>query len=148
MKYSNRYSVAAVFILGLPFLACRKDRGIQHAEHPAEVERIAGSDLSKLTLTARAMERIDIKTVQVREVRGLRSAALRKVVPYSSLIYDRQGQTWIYTSPAPGTFVRQKVDVDYIKDDMAVLSDGPPTGTVVASVGVAELYGTEFAVGH
>jgi hypothetical protein len=31
---------------------------------------------------------------------------------------------------------------------MAILKDGPPAGTVVASVGVAELYGTEFKVGH
>jgi hypothetical protein len=148
MKHRNRCLVAVLFVVSLLFLGCQKDRGTHHPEHPAEVERIAGSDLSKLTLTARAMERIDLKTVQVREVRNLRSASLRKVVPYSSLIYDGQGQTWIYTSPAPGTFVRQKVDVDYIDGDMAVLSDGPPNGTVVASVGVAELYGTEFTVGH
>jgi hypothetical protein len=64
------------------------------------------------------------------------------------LIYDPQGQTWIYTSPSARTFVRHKVEVDYIQGDVAVLKDGPPTGTVVASVGVAELYGTEFKVGH
>jgi hypothetical protein len=40
------------------------------------------------------------------------------------------------------------VEVDYIEGDTVVLNDGPAPGTVVASVGVAELYGTEFAVGH
>jgi hypothetical protein len=64
------------------------------------------------------------------------------------LIYDAQGTTWVYTSPQPMTFVRHKVVVDYIEGLTAVLSDGPAAGTLVASVGVAELYGTEFAVGH
>ena len=72
----------------------------------------------------------------------------RKVVPYSALIYDSHGQTWIYTSPSARTFVRHKVEIDQIQGDVAVLKDGPPAGTVVASVGAAELYGTEFKVGH
>ena len=32
--------------------------------------------------------------------------------------------------------------------DGVVLLDGPPAGTLIASVGVAELYGTELEVGH
>ena len=32
--------------------------------------------------------------------------------------------------------------------DYAVLSDGPAAGTPVVSVGVAELFGAEFDVGH
>ena len=76
------------------------------------------------------------------------SGTRRKVVPYSSLIYDPHGQTWVYTSPKPRTFIRRKVEVDYIEGNVVVLDDGPPTGTVIASVGVAELYGTEFKVGH
>jgi hypothetical protein len=76
------------------------------------------------------------------------SGAKRTVVPYSALIYDSRGQTWVYTSPSPRTFVRQKVEVDQIQGDTGVLSDGPVVGTAVASVGAAELYGTEFKVGH
>jgi len=64
------------------------------------------------------------------------------------LIYDPKGQTWVYTSPQPRTFVRHKVDVDYIEGNIVVLNEGPPMGMVVASVGVAELYGAEFKVGH
>lgn len=76
------------------------------------------------------------------------SGTLRKVVPHSSLIYGAHGETWVYTSPEPLTYVRHPVRVDYIEDDLAVLSDGPPAGTDIASVGVAELFGTEFEVGH
>ena len=60
-------------------------------------------------------------------------------------ISRRQG---VYTSPEPRTFVRQKIDVDYIQGESAYLNDGPPEGTVVATVGVAELYGSEFKMGH
>lgn len=94
------------------------------------------------------MERVDLRTVEVGEQRVSRSASPRRVVPYSSLIYDGHGATWVYTSPEPRTFVRHEVHVDYIEGDTVVLNDGPPVGTVVASVGVAELYGAEFGVGH
>jgi hypothetical protein len=73
---------------------------------------------------------------------------LHKVVPHSSLIYGAHGETWVYTSPEPLTYVRHPVVVDYVEDDTAVLSDGPPAGTEVVSVGAAEVYGTEFEVGH
>ena len=76
------------------------------------------------------------------------SGALHKVVPHSSLIYGAHGETWVYTSPEPLTYVRHTVSVDYIEDDLAVLSDGPPAGTEVVSVGAAEVFGTEFEVGH
>ena len=76
------------------------------------------------------------------------SGALRKVVPHSSLIYGAHGDTWVYTSPEPLTYIRHPVSIDYIENDLAVLSDGPDVGTDVVTVGVAELYGTEFEVGH
>lgn len=137
----------ALAIACLPLAACSQHES--HAattEHPAQVDKIEGSELSRVTLTERAAERIDMKTasVQERDVDG----AMRKVVPYSSLIYDAQGRTWLYTSPQPRTFVRQQVEVDRIDGDWALLDDGPEAGTVVASVGVAEIYGAETGVGH
>jgi hypothetical protein len=54
----------------------------------------------------------------------------------------------VYTTPQAGTFVRHRIEVDYIAHDMVVLNDGPPLGTVIATVGVAELYGAELAVRH
>lgn len=148
MQYINRWLVAVLIIVGLQITACQKPHSTHQAEHPAEIAKIEGSELSRLTLTEKAMQRLDLKTDHVREVNVKRSASPRRVVPYSSLIYDPQGQTWVYTSPQPRTFVRHKVEIDYIEGDLVVLNDGPPTGTVVASVGVAELYGAEFKVGH
>jgi hypothetical protein len=142
MKHIMRLMVAALVIAGLQLTACQRHSSTHHVEHPAEVKKIEGSELSTVTLTERAMQRLDVKTDQVREQGG------KKMVPYSSLIYDPNGQTWVYTNPQPRTFVRHKVDVDKIEGDVAILNVGPAAGTIVASVAVAELYGAEFKVGH
>ena len=150
MQHNNQWLVAVLIIAGLHITACTKgaESSTSTAMGPAHVVAVKGTDLSHVTLTAKAMERIDLKTDQVREQPVSRSASPRKVVPYSSLIYDAHGQTWVYTSLEPRTFIRHKVDVDYIEGDLVVLNDGPPTGTVVTSVGAAELYGAEFNVGQ
>ncbi|HEV8717450.1 MAG TPA: hypothetical protein VGX03_32095 [Candidatus Binatia bacterium] len=148
MKHSERWLIAGLMIAGLPLTGCQRTASTHKVESPAVVEHVQGSKLNRVTLTERAIERIALKTDQVREQRVLRSSSPRKVVPYSSLIYDTHGETWVYISPQPRTFIRHEVEVDYIEGDIAVLKDGPPVGTVVASVGVAELYGTDFGVGH
>ena len=73
--------------------------------------------------------------------------AAQLVVPVGALIYDLNGETWIYISPEPLQFLRYAVQVDYIEGDMVVLLEGPPAGTKVATVGVAELHGTDTGVG-
>lgn len=142
MKHIQRTMLAALLIVGLQLTACQRQHAAHPAAHPAEIKKIEGSDLSSVTLTEQAMKRLDVKTDQVREQEG------KIVVPYSSLIYDPKGQTWVYTNPQPRTFVRHKVDIARIKGDMVVLNDGPPAGTTIASVAVAEIYGAEFKVGH
>jgi hypothetical protein len=133
----------------LPFVAgCQEQAAHAEHEHPATVEHIDGSEISKVTITEPAMKRLDIRTGAVTEEKSPRSGQTQMAVPYSALIYDPQGKTWIYTSPQERVFVRHEIDVDYIEGDVAYLKSGPDAGTSVATVGVAELYGTEFAVGH
>ena len=273
MRYHNRLLVPGLVVAGLQLSACQQHGGAHQAEHPALVERKDGDEFSRVTLSERAIQRIGLKTDQVRDAKVARqwivggevvappaaaaadrskawvrvrideddlirvdrtqparvlpaardaggagvtaqpvvmsreerdaggagvttqpvvmpreqgkrgvipkdeTVALhfvvnvpghglvpgqrvrvelpqsgkrpkRQVVPYSALIYDPKGQTWVYTSPQPRTFIRHKVVVEYIQGEEAVLRDGPPAGTVVASVAVAELYGTETKVGH
>jgi hypothetical protein len=109
------------------------------------VEDIEGSDFSRVTFTERAMERIGVQTAAVIEINNLTP---KKVVPYAALIYGPEGQTWVYTSPQSRVFIRYVVDVDHIKGDKVFLNDGPSVGTLVATIGVAEIYGAEFEMGH
>lgn len=121
------------------------------AEKPATVEAIEGTDgLHRITLTQRAAERLGIETVEVASASG---ATGRSQVPYSSVFYDPQGDAWAYVvDGGPLVFVRQAITVGDIvvhpAGDYAVLTDGPDPGSLVVSVGVAELFGAEFEVGH
>ena len=148
MRLSTRNLVAILAVASVSLSACQGSDAPETIQLASHVEHIDGTELSRVTLSERAIERLDLQTDEVRMERVSRSTSPRKCVPYSALIYDPNGRTWIYTSPEPRTFVRDEVIVDYIEGDLAVLSEGPPIGTVVASVGVAELYGTEFEVGH
>lgn len=66
-----------------------------------------------------------------------------KVVPYSAVYYDGKGTAWVYVNTRPLTFERQRIGVDRVVGNVAVLSDGPPVGTPVVTVGAALLFGAE-----
>ncbi|HEX9246726.1 MAG TPA: hypothetical protein VGA35_11245 [bacterium] len=114
---------------------------------PAKVEPLGQGNLNRVTLTAEAVERLGIQTVSVREAGAAGSgsgAGHETVVPYGAVYYDVHGQTWVYTNPEPLVFVRDRIAIDRIDGDRALLAEGPLPGTKVATVGVAELVGTEF----
>jgi hypothetical protein len=67
----------------------------------------------------------------------------QKVVPYSSVYYDAKGAAWAYVNGKPLTYERQKIVVNRVVGDVAVLSEGPPVGTAVVIAGAPLLYGTE-----
>jgi hypothetical protein len=147
MWHSNRWMIAVLIIVALQLAACATQTPESSTSSPpARVERLGETGLSRVILTAEAGKRLGIETAPVRDaqVRG----KLRKVVPYSTVFYDLKGETWVYTKPQALTFVRARISVDYIDGDLAVLLEGPPSGTEVVTVGAPELYGTEFGVGQ
>ena len=109
---------------------------------PGHVKHIPGSDLGRVILTAAAAERLGIRTAMVSTARKY------LVVPTTAVFVDPDGVWWVYTSPAPHEFVRHEISIEREHDGLAVLTAGPSDGTEVVTVGVAELYGVEAAVGH
>jgi cobalt-zinc-cadmium efflux system membrane fusion protein len=83
--------------------------------------------------------------VNVRLKTADRATAL--VVPWSSVVYDIHGGSWVYENPEPRKFVRRRVEVTYRDGPEVVLSSGPPAGAKVVAVGAAELFGTELGPG-
>ena len=149
MRHSKRWIAVLGLLVAVPQLsACTQTSAeATSGAEPATVEHVEGSaDVSRLTLTAKAVERLGIQTTPISEttVAGKR----RKVVPYGAVLYDAEGKTSVYVSSAPNTYVREPITVDFIEGDSAVLTAGPTAGTAVVSVGAAELYGTETGVGH
>jgi hypothetical protein len=145
MSYRVRGTVALLVVLGLALAGCAQPAADATEDPPAVVEPIAGSDLSRITLTAKAAERIGIVMAKV-ALAPAGSGTDATAIPYGAVLYDIDGGAWTFTSPEPLVFVRQAIDVDSIRGDVAVLSDGPPAGTEVVTVGAAELLGAEYGV--
>lgn len=131
--------VVLIFLISAQLVGCSSGVSAYVKEEPATAQD------GTVTLTEKAAERLQVDTAAVSEEQL--DGQTRLVVPYSALIYDNNGGTWIYTSPDPLTYVRTAVTVDFIEGDMVVLSEGPEVGTNVATMAVAELYGTDTGVG-
>ena len=137
MQYRRR-ALAALFAASIGLSGCGNS---SEAAPEGPVDGVTGNPL-EVTVSARAAERLGIQTT---EVKG--TLAGRTSVPYAAVLYDAQGDTWVYATSEQDVFVRTQVRVDRIDGDVALLLDGPPSGTSVVTVGLAELYGAETGVG-
>ena len=136
MKRINHWILVTLILAGLLLSACGPKESASEKIVPSQLEPIDGTDLSKVILTEKAAERIGVETV----------LASGTTVPYAAVIYDIEGNTWIYTNPETLTFVREPIVIDYIEGDTAVLAESLASEFNVVTVGVAELYGTETGV--
>jgi hypothetical protein len=144
MKRGSRWMVATSPLVILLLSACAGQVSDEQVlEDPATVEQVEGRKVARITLTERATERLDIRTATV-ESRGTKGT----VVPTDTTIVDPQGAFWVYTNPEPFVYVRHKIKIADEVRDQTFLSAGPPAGTLVVTVGVAELYGVEHGIGH
>jgi vacuolar-type H+-ATPase subunit F/Vma7 len=137
-----RWMIVAWLTAGLTLAGCAKTSEAEKHDKAVKLVAVPGSDVQQVVLTERAAQRLDIQMRPVVEEAGV------KVVPYASVVYEANGTTWVYTSPAPFTFVRTPVTVANIVGDRALLSAGPGAGTPVVTVGTAELFGSEKEIGH
>jgi hypothetical protein len=147
---SRPYRRAAGLVTsGLVVLACASPlAGCTEVEtksaagyEPSKLEATgAGEDRLRVTFTAEGARRIGLRTAAVRRSGG------RLSIPYAALLYDPEGGTHVYTAPEALRFLREPVRVDRIQGDRVLLVTGPPRGTRIVTVGVAEVYGTELEV--
>jgi hypothetical protein len=133
---------AVLAVIGLSLAACSEvETETATGYEPARLESVKGrDDLKRVTVTAEGARRIDLKTAEVKRLDG------RTAVPYAALIYDPEGNTYVYTSSAPLSFLRKEVEVQRIDADRVLLSEGPPVGTTVVTVGAAEIHGAELEI--
>ena len=136
MKTIYRSLIVLLILIGLSLTACSSKSESPKKVEPVILEEIDGTDFKRVILTEKAAERIDVQTT---EVSG-------NVIPYAAVIYDTEGNTWIYTNPEPLTYVRAPILVDHIDGDQAILTEGLDALTKVVTLGVAEIYGAETGV--
>ena len=135
MKRTNLFLLTLVLAAAL-LTACGAKPATIEKINPATVEEIEGSELKRVILTEKAAERIDLQTVP----------AEGTVIPYAAVIYDIEGNTWIYTNPEPLTFVRAAIVIDHIEGNQAFLAKALESDAPIVTVGVAEIYGAETGV--
>lgn len=69
------------------------------------------------------------------------------VVPWSAIVHDVLGGSWVYERTAPLVYFRRRVQVARVVGDLAALASGVKAGASVVFTGAAELFGTEFGIG-
>ena len=126
-------------------------------QRPFSLEAVPGQTVKRVIVTQRAHERLGIAMARVVELPGTfdlskhggsSTAAMGLAIPYGALLYDSDGSNWVFTSPAPLTFVRSPVTVVMIAEGYAILAAGPPVGTEVVVAGGVELFGAETKIGN
>ncbi|MFO0938473.1 MAG: efflux RND transporter periplasmic adaptor subunit [Gemmataceae bacterium] len=73
----------------------------------------------------------------------LAEAPKQLTVPWSAVVYDIHGGTWVYEQISPHRFVRRRVMVGNTAEADAVLFSGPAQGTKIVTAGVQQLFGAE-----
>lgn len=136
-------AVCAALLCALPACAQPAAQAESASEAPAKVEKNATTGIARITLSERAIERLELVTDTVKPAPG--GAGL--ILPYAALLYDPQGKTWVYTNTEPRVFERQAVTVTKVEAGTVTASAGPAVGTPVVTVAAPELFGAEFVTG-
>lgn len=139
-RRDGRWLVAVMVLLAVPLLAtaCGGKAREEEVNKPAVTERVKGTDVVRITLTAQAAKRLGVQTAKVR------SDGSRTVIPYGAVLYDPNGDTWTYTNPKPLVFQRADISVARVDGNSAILTTGPPVGTAIVTVGATEIWGVEY----
>jgi hypothetical protein len=112
-------------------------------EAPAEVATVSEPDdggPAVVTLVEAAVKRLDIQTTPVAD------RADGPTVPYSAVVYEPDGSSWVYTQTEERTYQRAAITVAGVHCDQVTLDKGPAVGTQVVSQGAAELVGVETGI--
>jgi hypothetical protein len=142
-RHSPLWLAALALVLCALVAACSRTTAAEQASNgePAKVTAIGEGGLHRITLTAEGARRIALATGTITQSDGSVLA-----VASAAVFYEADGTTWVYERTAPLTFQRARVTISRVDGATTELSAGPSAGTVVATVGVAELRGAEDGV--
>ncbi|MBL8801044.1 MAG: hypothetical protein JNN27_03550 [Planctomycetes bacterium] len=78
---------------------------------------------------------------------ALRGDEERLAAPWSGVLFDEQGATWVYVRVADHVYSRRRIELVRRSGDLALIARGLTVGDEVVSEAAAELFGVEFGVG-
>jgi hypothetical protein len=127
-------------VAGLALAGCTEVASNQIKSEPYTLVPVKGTDFNRVKLSDKIAERIDLQTTKVR------AGGKWKRIPHEAVIYNPEGKVFVYTRPESQVYVRASIKVDRVVGDQVLLTAGPPVGTVVVTVGAAELLATEYEI--
>jgi hypothetical protein len=142
MSSRRSYRSAVVLLMtGVALSGCGAAQGADpELAEVATVDAAEDGGPELITLSAPAERRLGIETTPVAtDPAGL-------TVPYAALVYATDGSTWVFVRKEPLTYQRTPVTVAGKTGDQVAITSGPPAGTDVVTVGVAELIGVETGI--
>ena len=135
-------AAVALLVVGIALPGCTEvESATVEGYEPAKLQEIEGSELKRVEFTREGAARTDVRTAPVQRSNG------GLVVPYTALIYDGDGKSYVYVADEPLSFMRTDVVVDHIEGGRALLRNGPPVGSQVVTTGAAEVHGAELEIG-
>ena len=144
MSRSRSCGIAALLVtVGLSVAGCGGSAQGAADEAAAEMATVTSPEdggPAVVTLVEAAAKRLDIQTTAVA------AAAAGLTVPYSAVVYQPDGSTWVYTQTEALTYQRAPITIAAVRGDQVTLAAGPPVGTEVVSQGAAELVGVETGI--
>ncbi len=69
-------------------------------------------------------------------------------LPWSAIVIDIYGGYWVYTQQSKNSYERQRVFLDHVNGNQAVISEGPPEDSKIVANGALELFGVETGFTH
>jgi hypothetical protein len=130
----------AAVACGLALSACEEVPSNLREAQPYKVQPIKGTDRNTVTMADETAGLLPVETTEVRESGG------KKVVPHNALIYNPDGDVFVYSKPKTETYIRRPVRVERVSGSRAWLAAGPEAGTTIVTTGSAELLATEYEI--
>jgi hypothetical protein len=130
----------AVIGCGIALSACDEVPSNLREAQPYKVQPIKGTDRNTVTMADATAGLLPVQTTTVSESKG------EKVVPHDALIYNPDGDVFVYTKPKSETYVRRPVRVERVSGERVWLAAGPEAGTTIVTTGSAELLATEYEI--
>ncbi len=134
--------LVAAFVAVAP-AACKQAEAVETEHYQAsKITPAEHGDHPTVTITKLAASQIGLETEPIAKSGGGTS------IPYAAILYDAaEGQPYVFVNPKGLTFHREDVDIDSVDGDTVQLSDSPPAGTQVVTVGVPQIHGAELEFG-
>ena len=98
--------------------------------------------LKNVDSTWRPMQRISVT------LNTLSKSDSKLTIPYSAVVYDIYGGSWVYMQQSKNTYERKRVFLDHVSGKQAIIIEGPAENSQIVINGALELFAVETGFAH